>query len=142
MRVQFVQSCAKAERLRNRSNNKASLLNAIDDVVTPPQRSTADLFHAMTTKLTTNGRPGRKRIGVYLTNGPSGDLEETLEAVQEAKNVHDVEMFTVGLGKDLNPVELRAISSCEVSKHMFTAKSNSKTKELAKQLTKSLCSVR
>lgn len=142
MRVQFVQSCAKTDRIRNRSTNKLSLLEALNDAPAPSQGSTADLFHSMTSKLTTNGKPGRKRVGVYLTNGPSGDFEETLEAVQQAKNEHDVEMFTIGLGKDLNPVELRAISSCDVSKHMFTARNNSKSKELARQLTKSLCSVR
>lgn len=150
MRVQFVHSCSGRtdHRISDRSPIAKSL--PVDDPAdlrgSSAPRQTSDLFETMTSKLTVNGKPGRKRVGVYLTNGPSnGDLERTLEAVQEAKGTHGVEMFTVGLGKDVNPTELRAIASCEVARHAFTLRHqnhHSRSKEILKHLAQSLCSLR
>lgn len=147
MRVQFVHSCPTAAAAGRSSPLAKSLLpSAVDDltgvkVKASPRKTTSELFETMTWKLTENGRPGRKRVGVYLTDGQSGDLERTLVAVQAAKNDHGVEMFSVGLGKDVSPVELKSIASCEVSKHSFVLR-NPKTKDILANLARSLCSLR
>lgn len=145
MRVQFVHSCPTAAG-RSSPLTKSLLPSAVDDltgvkVKASPRKTTSELFETMTWKLTENGRPGRKRVGVYLTDGQSGDLERTLVAVQAAKNDHGVEMFSVGLGKDVSPVELKAIASCEVSEHSFVLR-NPKTKDILANLARSLCSLR
>lgn len=147
MRVQFVHSCPSAGRFSPLA--KSLPPSATDDqtgvkakVKAPPRKTTSELFETMTWKLTENGRPGRKRVGVYLTDGQTGDLERTLVAVQAAKNDHGVEMFSVGLGRDVNPVELKAIASCDVAKHSFVIRHPKAKDNILANLARSLCSLR
>lgn len=81
----------------------------------------------------------RRRVGVYVTDGQSDDIENTVEAAQMAKFTDEVEMITVGVGQKVNPTELRAVASCEVDKHYYALNHHSKAPTIARKISKVLC---
>jgi len=144
VRIQFVQSCTMFERSLALSDitNQTGILHAIDEITTLP-RSTAELFESMTSKLMPerDGTLERKRIAIYLTDGPSGDLEHTIQAAQKSKNDNGIEIFAIAYGHIANPTELQAIVSCDISNHLYKIKNHSKSRVVHKKIAKYLCKV-
>lgn len=141
--VRFVQECGPGTGGLNigEFDSKKSLIDALDARIHAPPTSSAQLIRNMANALSRNadGRGGRRRVGVYLTDGASDSIEETLAAAQSAKHSDDVEVFAVGVGHGTSPTELRAIASCEVARHYYAMNHHSKADAIAKRISKVIC---
>lgn len=142
VQVRFVQECGPGTSGLNLGefDSKESLINALDARIHAPPTSSAQLIRNMADALSRNGDGrGRRRVGVYLTDGASDSMEETLAAAQSAKYADDVEVFAIGVGHGTSPTELRAIASCEVERHYYAMNHHSKADAIAKKISKVIC---
>lgn len=130
---------------------KASLLKALDANLHPSPSttsSTAQLIQKMAEAFRRDGGAlhgksvAKRRVGIYVTDGQSDDMEETVEAAQRAKFTDDVEIISVGVGHKVNPTELRAVASCEVDRHFYAVNHHSKAPIVARKISKVLCLAR
>ena len=119
--VKFIYECIDIPDVQLGSyRNKTALMSALNRLAKHP-RSTADLLQHMSYRLLgsdINAIEPHHKVGVYITDGASGNLSATLNEAQTAKLLHNIELFGVGIGKDIDPTELRALVSCEVDKHL------------------------
>lgn len=142
LRVKFIQECDTFPALHlGAYKDKSSLLNAIDHMKIQHSR-TASMLRQMTDALTvpaSNTLEERRRVGVYITDGSSGDLHGVLAEAQAAKLTHNIELFGIGLGRHIDPVELRAIVSCEPEDHLFLLQHSSQLNEIKEIITEQIC---
>jgi hypothetical protein len=81
----------------------------------------------------------RHKVGVFVTDGASGDLEATLREAQNAKLDHGIELFGVGVTGDVNDVEMKAMVSCPPEKHLLFVPNHHKLKDMHRSLARKLC---
>ncbi len=143
VRIKFVHDCEEMTGVHlGDFENKTDILYAIDNMKMHASKS-AELLRSMTETLSTpqeNTLIERDKIGIYITDGSSGDIHATLTEAQGAKLIHNIEMFGVGIGRDIDPTELRGLVSCEVENHLFTVPHSKKLPDVKRLLTKELCS--
>ena len=119
---------------------KNSLLDALGSM-RRTVRQTPELLRAMTQHLIQPGGQGedKRKVAVYITDGESGDLENTLREAQEARLLHDIHLYGIGIGDEVNPTELQGIVGCLIEEHLFQVSSHSKLKKLIKTMAMELC---
>ena len=163
VRVSFIRDCAEVPEMRmSRYYDKDSILDHLD-ATRPVLERTPGLLRATTNKLSENDldldlenefdldlwensvldlpEPQRLRhkVAVYITNGESRDLEATLREAQVAKFENDIEIFGVGIGEDVNKVELNALVSCEPEDHLHTVTRHEELRRLYDVIARQLC---
>ena len=146
--VRILHECAAMADLEIKQFlDKNALMESLDNI---GPMSSAQLLEAMAEAIkqdgdhhsngTENGRGVRRRkIGIYVTDGESGDFETTVGAAQRVKFDKDVELFAIGVGHNINPTELRAVASCDVSHHFYSIRGHSKSTAVSRKLGKYLC---
>ena len=65
-----------------------------------------------------NGRQDTPHILLVVTDGRSNDRDATLQAAANTR-AHDIEVFTIGIGSNVDTDELNAVASDPDSKHVF-----------------------
>ena len=145
IRVRFVHDCIRVPglHLKHHRGSKSGLLSALESM-RATSKSTADLMKILTNQLTEpednfNTILERKKVGVYVTDGESGELEATLREAQNAKLGHGIELYGVGVTDDVNTVELQAMVSCPVEKHLLLVPNHRKLRGMHKSLARKLC---
>ena len=114
----------------------------------PVLERTPGLLRAATNKLTTVhdifdendviAENHRQKIAVYITNGESRDLEATLREAQFAKH-NNISIIGVGVGEDINTVELNALVSCHTDKFLHTATTPQELRHLHQKIARNIC---
>ena len=130
VRVSFIRDCAEVPEMKmSRYYDKESIMDHIE-ATRPVLERTPGLLRATTNTLGKHNElwensisediKDRHKVAVYITNGESRDLEGTLREAQVAKYENDIEIFAVGIGDEVNLVELNALVSCEPHDHLHT----------------------
>ena len=65
-----------------------------------------------------NGRQDTPHVLLVVTDGRSNDRDATLQAAANTR-AHDIEVFTIGVGSNVDTDELNAVASDPDSKHVF-----------------------
>lgn len=141
--IKFIYECVNIPDIQlGQYKTKADLLAALSRLSHIP-RTTADLLQTMTHRLhdnELNSVEPHHKIGVYITDGVSGNLSATLTEAQTAKLLHNIELYGVGiLREDMDPTELRALVSCEVDEHLHMVTSASELDQVIDPLVSELC---
>ncbi|XP_045170460.2 cartilage matrix protein-like [Mercenaria mercenaria] len=102
------------------SSDKLELLNSINQILYyPGLRETDRALQMLRLEGFENDRPEAPNIAILITNGPSSNSFLTQRAANELKQ-SGVEVFTVGVGDDIEETELELISTSG-GNHTFTA---------------------
>jgi len=124
--------------------DKDALLTAVESALDATALTTDKLIDSMTALFTKPtpaswGPERRHRIGIFMTDGPSNDYETTLEAAERAKYSNDVNLFVVGVGREIKAAELRSIASCDNYQRYFAIPDHSKVESVARKISEKLC---
>lgn len=65
-----------------------------------------------------NGRQDAPHVLLVVTDGRSNDRDATLQAAANTR-AHDIEIFMIGVGSNVDTDELNAVASDPDSKHVF-----------------------
>ena len=146
--IHLITECAEVPELHlNEFDTKSDIMGYFDSI-RPIKGQTAGLLRAMTKNLTEANTESsgndvlpatRHKVGVYITDGKSDDLYSTLREAQSAKLDNDIELFAVGVTKDVDPVELNAMVSCETDDHLYNVPTHSNLHKFVKVLSHRLC---
>ena len=146
VKVDFVQDCPVFSGMRlGQHKDKMSLLDALEGL---PHRGrvTSRLLRDMTSSMLSPAdnalEGGRRKVAVYITDGTSGDLRDTLQAAQDAKLRHGVRLFGVGLGPEVDPTEMKALVSCHSQEHLFLVPDEEGLGHIRQRLAFGICTVR
>ena len=150
VRISFIRECATVPEMRlSRYYDKNAMLDHLERT-RPVLERTPGLLRAATNKLSDSVRDifheneviaeqGRQKIAVYITNGESRDLEATLREAQVAKLDNDISIIGVGVGEEVNLVELRALVSCEPENFLHTGTSHDDLIRLQQEIARNIC---
>jgi hypothetical protein len=142
IRVQFVTECPSARLTLSSGtfSDKQDLLTQLKDLTESP-RQTEQLLSSMITKLQPEDSTSRRKVGVYLTDGKSGDLSSVQRVAMEAKG-QGVEMFGFGVDDGVDEAELEAIASGQHPFHLFMYKHHEvgRLTDAARKIARQLCS--
>lgn len=128
----------KAATATNGSADHGSVQTVIQKVT---QKPVPELLRAAS-RLLAKSEKGVRRIGIYLTDGPSGTPRDLDQAAKEVKGEAAVEMFAVGVGQETDPAELETIADSKLKgKHLFrlTKPLKPDIDAVATKLTRALC---
>jgi Mg-chelatase subunit ChlD len=118
----------------NKYTDKAAVMNALNHI---PYNSggtnTGTALRTMYSKMFTqaNGdRPGVPNIGIVLTDGRSNNPPDTNK---EAANLHkhNINVFSVGIGKGVDNKELGTIATDPDNTHVFTVSNFDKLQQIS-----------
>ena len=149
MRISFIRECASVPEMRlSRFHDKNSILDHLDKT-RPVLERTPGLLRAATNRLNASSDGihtnlvdsvgERQKIAVYITNGESRDLEGTLREAQYAKHDNDVNIIGVGVGQEVNLVELKALVSCDPEDHLHTAELHRDLHTMSHDIARNIC---
>jgi len=145
IRVRFVQDCPMKPGIRlGRHRSKSSLLTALQDLQYTP-KNTSQLIQDMLEMQDTLQedqnmlQAHRKKVGVYLTDGSSGDLRGTLDAAFRAKEQSGVRMFGVGVGDLVDKTELQGLVSCRLEDHLHIVSQPEGLRDIRRKLITQIC---
>ena len=79
-------------------------------------------------------RGGAKKIGVIIIDSNSADQQTTALEAQKAREMSDIELFVVAVGKQVSDSEAKAIASLPHDHHILTASSYDDLPQLVKSL--------
>lgn len=149
IRIQFVSECSPAKQDLNSGHymDKEALLFALKDIGEPPRR-TAQLLSNMIAKfesheeMESDSVANRRKVGLYLTDGHSGDFETVQRIAEQAKGQNNIEIFGMGIGDDIDINELTAVTSCQHPFHMFglSHRESGRLTDAARKIVRQLCS--
>lgn len=84
----------------------------------PGLTNTATAIELARQQFRQNGRQDTPHILLVVTDGRSNDRDATLQAAANTR-AHDIEVFTIGVGSNVDTDELNAVASDPDSKHVF-----------------------
>ena len=84
------------------------------------------------------GRRDAKRIGILFVD-ESDDLMRTKHEARRARDVSDIELFVVAVGKKFNTRKLRNIASQPTDEHLFIVPSYDHLPGMLRQIQESVC---
>ena len=85
------------------------------------------------------GRENVKRFGIVVVDDDECNLTEVAKEAAKARSVHNIELFVIGVGKDVDQDALRAIASGPSDQHIFTVGNYNEIENIAKGLKKNIC---
>jgi len=114
VRIGLVTFSGTGDRILELTSDRAALIKAINDLTTEPGTNLVDGLDAARRALSgANVRPGVNKVVIFMTDGrhrgppPESDIDPVIAATRAA----NIEVFTIGLGSDLDPNMLRRIAS-------------------------------
>ncbi|XP_060583327.1 collagen alpha-1(XII) chain-like [Ruditapes philippinarum] len=121
--------------------DKDALLKAIDSVpYIPGITETHSALYLLKDEGFKGSRPNVPNIGVVITDGKSFHTNLTASSASELKS-QGVVMFGIGVGGDVNILELQSIASPVYSEHVFTVSSFSSLSGIVSALSSKTCEV-
>ena len=104
------------------------------------QTNTAAAINSATQQFLQNGRPGVHHAMFIITDSPSNNLEETLQAAANARS-QGIEVFVIAVGVFIDEVELYAIATDPDSQHLFLLRdfSSESFNNIIKPLAQRIC---
>ncbi len=141
--VRFVQQCASVPEFHQNSyqGNKTGLLRELNARIATP-RKTAELFRSVAEAVSGQPSPDKRRqVAVYITDGSSPDVEETVDAAREVKEKHGVELYGVGVGGRINPIELKQMVRGQSNQRsrLYMMSHHVKLPKVSRHLANELC---
>ena len=104
----------------------------------------ADTLHYMRTTSfseSEGARDGAKRLAVLIMNeNDSGDMQTALREAFKARIMANIELFVVGVGKNLNPFDLRYMATQPPEQHTFHVINYDELPSLVVRLRNAMCS--
>ncbi|CAH1791714.1 unnamed protein product [Owenia fusiformis] len=103
-------------------NTKDQIKNGLDSNKASPAKSGSALEYMRKTSFTEEGgcRMEVKKIGVVIIDGTTEDLDKIATEAKRLRE-NDIEMFAIGVGKDIDESILRLIASEPSMRHIYTA---------------------
>ena len=84
----------------------------------PGLTNTATAIELARQQFRQNGQQDTPHVLLVVTDGRSNDRDATLQAAANTR-AHDIEVFTIGVGSNVDTDELNAVASDPDSKHVF-----------------------
>ncbi|XP_036357551.1 uncharacterized protein LOC115209496 [Octopus sinensis] len=83
-------------------------------------------------------RKDAPNIAIILTDGKSNNQRETITAARKLRNANVI-VFAIGIGNNLNELELKEIGNSPTDKYVFTVKDFDALKSIESELIKKTC---
>jgi len=143
---QFVHKCAEVPPLSlDQYSTKQAVLDAIDNMRLQPPGTTSLLEELVLTLNNSNQNSmaveHNRKIGVYITDGRSEDIIASLRTAQSARFEHDIDLYGVGVGEDIDLTELTALASCSSPprQRVFTVSNYENLPVLTEDILREIC---
>lgn len=85
------------------------------------------------------GRPNVKRIGVLVLDGPLDRMKLAAKEAIRLREEENVELFVVGVGKEVLPNDLKAIASSPADSHVYHVENYDELPSIVSQVTAGIC---
>ena len=121
-------------------NQKTNVLNELTQFI-ENQPITADVIKYMRRRsfsAKSGARDDAKRIGVMFVD-EGDDLTKTRNEAKRAKDVHNIELFVIAVGRNLNEKKLAHIASDPVAEHLFIVPTYDHLPPLLMQVKNAVC---
>ncbi|CAH1791715.1 unnamed protein product [Owenia fusiformis] len=125
----------------NRFYDQNSLFNAIDSnnvIESNPTRTITYMRHRVFNHHG-GARQNVKRIGVLIVDNMTNDVERLRQEARNAKTLDKMELFVIGVGRNINTNYLSAIASSSSGRHIYRVSDYSALDMIRENFLNNLC---